>query len=58
MYIYIFWESGESGLLSHYIQGNYELKIFKLQYLLNPIYHYKAVNIKFSKMQKKAELIN
>ena len=58
VYIYIFWESGESGLFSHYMQGNYELKIFKLEYLLNPIYHYKAVNLKFSKMQKKAEFIN
>ena len=54
---YIFWESGESGLFSHYMQGNYELKIFKLQYLLNPIYHHKAVNIKFSKMQKKLNLL-
>ena len=31
---------------------NYELEHFKLQYLLNPI-HYKAENIKFSKMHQK-----
>ena len=58
LYVYIFWDSGESGLFSHYMQGNYELKIFKLQYLLNPIYHYKTVNLKFSKMHKKAEFID
>ena len=34
--------------------GNYELKIFKLQSLLNPIYYYKAENLKFSKMHKKS----
>ena len=32
---------------------NYELKIINLQYLLNTTYHYKAENIKFSKMHKK-----
>ena len=32
---------------------NYELKILKLQYLLNPIYHCKAENLNFSKMRKK-----
>ena len=58
IYIYIFWENGQSGLFSHYMQNNYELKIFKLQYLLNPLYHYKAVNLKFSKMHKKPEFIN
>ena len=32
---------------------NYKLKNFKLQYLFNPIHHYKAENLKFSKMHKK-----
>ena len=33
--------------------GNYELKNFKLQNLLNPIRHYKAENLKFKKMHPK-----
>ena len=32
---------------------NYELKNFTLQNLLNPINHYKAENLKFSKMHQK-----
>ena len=39
---------------SHSMLDNYELKNFNLQYLLNPMHHYKAENLKFSKMHKKA----
>ena len=41
-------------LFSHSMLDNYELKIFKLQHLLNSIYHYKAENLKFSKIHKKS----
>ena len=34
---------------SHSMLDNYELKNFKLQYLLNPIHYYKVENLKFSK---------
>ena len=38
----------------HSMLHKYELKIFKLQYLLNPVHHYKTENLKFSKMHKKS----
>ena len=39
--------------VSHSMLDNYELKNFKLENLLNPIHHYKAENLEFSKMHQK-----
>ena len=39
--------------ISHSMLDNYEVKNFKLRYLLNPIHHCKAENLKFSKINQK-----
>ena len=46
--------SNKLYFFSHSTLDNNELKNFKLQYLLHPMHHYRAKNLKFSKMHKKA----
>ena len=57
IYIYILGEWRKWPIQSIHA-GQLWTENFKLQYLLNPIYHYKAANLKFSKMYKKAEFFN